>query len=134
MAKKAVNSKNSTNSKKSALAFFAENAVARTRASRSSEGGRYNVKTRRLVIPASFAGKSVGVAVAEGVLVVGGEGGYACHPSQHFVTLPAGTVACEESVTLVKTDLPEAVAELGEDAVAYLLPKVAEKSPKKSEK
>lgn len=120
MAKKSA-SKN-TNSKKSAVAFFAENAVVRTRASRAGSGGRYNAKTRRLVVPATFAGRSVAVAVADGVVVVGGDGGFKCHPSQHFVTLPEGTVAVSESVTLEKVALPTAVAELGDDAVAYKLP------------
>ena len=112
----------SKKSKNPAAAFFAENAVVRSRASGSGNGGRYNVKTRRLVIPATFAGKSVAVAVSGGVLVVGGDGKFKVHPSQHFVTLPAGTVDTKESVTLEKTDLPEAVAELGDDAVAYRLP------------
>lgn len=120
------NAKN-TNSKNSAVAFFEKNAVARTRASRSSDGGRYNCKTRRLVIPASFAGKSVAVAVADGLVVVGvGVGGGTlckCHPTQHFVTLPVGTVGGSESVTLEKVALPSAVASLGDSAVAYKLPK-----------
>lgn len=121
MASKSASKK--TNSKKSAVAFFAENAVVRTRASRAGDGGRYNAKTRRLVVPATFAGRSVAVAVADGVVVVGGEGSFKCHPSQHFVTLPIGTVAVSESVTLEKVALPTAVAELGDDAVAYKLPK-----------
>lgn len=121
MASKSA-SKN-TNSKKSAVAFFEKNAVVRTRASRAGDGGRYNAKTRRLVVPATFAGRSVAVAVADGVVVVGGEGSFKCHPSQHFVTLPIGTVAVSESVTLEKVALPTAVAELGDDAVAYKLPK-----------
>lgn len=116
------NSKN-TNSKKSAVAFFSENAVVRTRASKSGDGGRYNAKTRRLVIPARFSGQSVAVAVADGVVVVGGDGAFKVHPSQHFVTLPADTVAVSESVTLEKVALPTAVAESGVDAVAYKLPK-----------
>ena len=119
-------------SQKSALAFFAENAVARARATRGGDGGRYNFKTRRLVVPSSFAGRSVAVAVSGGVLVVGGDGKFRCHPTQHFVTLPVGTVAVAESVTLEKIALPSAVAELGENAVAYRLPKVAKKSAKKS--
>lgn len=129
MAKKSA-SKN-TNSKKSAVAFFTENAVARTRASKAGNGGRYNAKTRRLVIPATFAGKSVAVAVADGLVVVGGDGSFKCHPSQHFVTLPLGTVAVSESVTLEQAELPTAVAEAGVDAVAYKLPE-AKKSAKKS--
>ena len=118
-------------SSKSAVAFFAENAVARARATRGGDGGRYNSKTRRLVVPSSFAGRSVAVAVSGGVLVVGGDGKFRCHPTQHFVTLPVGVVAVAESVTLEKIALPSAVAELGENAVAYRLPKVAEKSAKK---
>lgn len=121
MASKSA-SKN-TNSKKSAVAFFEKNAVVRTRASKSGDGGRYNAKTRRLVIPARFSGQSVAVAVADGVVVVGGDGAFKVHPSQHFVTLPADTVAVSESVTLEKVALPTAVAESGVDAVAYKLPK-----------
>lgn len=115
------------NSKNSAVAFFSENAVARVRASRAGDGGRYNAKTRRLVLPASFAGQSVAVAVADGLVIagVGVAGGTICkcHPSQHFVTLPVGTVAGDASVTLEKVALPTAVAELGDKAVAYRLPK-----------
>ena len=108
-----------SNSKNSALvAFFADNAVARTRAGGSGVGGRYNAKTRRLVVPASFAGKSVAVAVSDGLVVVGvGVGGGTlckCHPSQHFVTLPVGVVAVAESVTLESVALPSAIAELGD--------------------
>ena len=121
MASKSA-SKN-TNSKKSAVAFFEKNAVVRTRASKSGDGGRYNAKTRRLVIPARFSGQSVAVAVADGLVVVGGDGAFKVHPSQHFVTLPADTVAVSESVTLEKVALPTAVAESGVDAVAYKLPK-----------
>ena len=129
MARKS-NSKN--NSKKSAMAFFADNAVARRRATRGGNGGRYNFKSRRLVVPASFAGKAVAVAVSGGVLVVGGDGEYRCHPTQHFVTLPAGVVDVSDSVTLESVALPSAVAELGDEAVAYQLPKSPEKSAKKS--
>lgn len=119
---KTQTSKN-TNSKKSAVAFFEKNAVVRTRASKSGDGGRYNCKTRRLVIPASFAGKAVAVAVADGIVVVGGDGNFKCHPSQHFVTLPEGTIDSKKSITLEKVALPTAVAELGDNAVAYKLPK-----------
>ena len=75
------------------------------------------------VVPARFSGQSVAVAVADGVVVVGGDGAFKVHPSQHFVTLPADTVAVSESVTLEKVALPTAVAESGVDAVAYKLPK-----------
>ena len=129
MTKKS-NSKN-TNSK-AVLAFFAENAVARTRASKAGGGGRYNAKTRRLVVPAVFAGKSVAVAVADGVVVVGGEGSYKCHPTQHFITIPAGTIDSAESMSLEKVALPAAVAELGDNAVAYKLP-AAKKAAKTAE-
>lgn len=133
MATRKSNSKN-TNSK-AVLAFFSENAVARTRTSKSGDGGRYNAKTRRLVVPTKFSGRAVAVAVADGIVVVGGEGSYKCHPTQHFVTLPAGTVDSAESVTLEKVDLPTAVASLGDDAVAYKLPTAdAKPATKKSSK
>ena len=122
-----------TNSK-SAMAFFESNAVKRSRASKSSEGGRYNCKTRRLVIPASFAGESVAVAVADGIVVVAKGGSFKVHPTQHFVTLPDGTVDSKDSVTLEKTDLPEAVKDLGDDAVAYKLPKASKTTKAKASK
>lgn len=123
-----------TRAKKSGdLAFFVENAVVRTRATRSSAGGRYNAQTRRLVVPVAFAGKKCAVAVTGDLVVVGvaEDGGYACHPSQHFVTLPVGTVACDKTVTLAVAPLPEAVKKSGVEAVAYRLPKPAKKTVEK---
>lgn len=120
--------------KKTAVTFFTANAVERTRTSKSGDGGRYNPTTRRLTVPTKFGGRAVAVAVANGIIVVGGEGGYKCHPTQHFVTLPAGTIDSAKKVTLEKVDLPSAVASLGDNAVAYKLPKPTKKSSKKSTK
>lgn len=116
---KTQTSKN-TNSKKAVVTFASLTAVARTRATKSADGGRYSVKTRRLVIPADFAGKKCEVKSGGGVLVVVAtkDGKYSCHPDQHFVTLPSGTVVADSNLTLEKTEL----ADLPKEAVAYKLP------------
>ena len=109
---------------------FASLQVARTRAGGNATGGRYNPKTRRLIIPASFAGKRVAVVASGGLLLVGGAGDFACHPSQHFVTLPAGVVASTAPVTLEAVEkLPEKVGgvKLPAGVVGYRLPKPADK-------
>ena len=113
---KTQTSKN-TNSKKAVVTFASLTAVARTRATKSADGGRYSVKTRRLVIPADFAGKKCEVKSGGGVLATK-DGKYACHPDQHFVTLPSGTVVADSNLTLVKTEIPD----LPKEAVAYKLP------------
>jgi hypothetical protein len=114
---------------------FASLQVARTRSGGTSIGGRYNPKTRRFVIPASFAGKKVAVVTSGELLLVGGAGDYACHPSQHFVTLPAGLVTASTSITLeAVAKLPEKVGgvKLPAGTVGYRLPKVAKKTAKKT--
>lgn len=121
--------------KKSAVVTFASLQVARSRAGGASAGGRFNPKTRRLVVPACFAGKKVAVVVHGELLLVGGAGGFACHPTQHFVTLPVGVVASASPVDLAVAELPKiAGVKLPEDAVAYRLPVIAKKSGKKSGK
>lgn len=107
---------------------FASLQVARNRGSSKSEGGRYNAKTRRLVVPATMAGKAVAVIVEDGLVLVGGSGDFKCHPTQHFVTIPAGAIDASESVTLAKVEVPATVKgiKMPEGMVAYKLPAKSE--------
>lgn len=116
------------------VATFASLAVARSGAGGAGVGGRYNPKTRRLVVPASFAGQRVSIVVDGDLLIVGGAGApeasSSCHPTQHFVTVPAGVVPAGSPavpVDLVPAEkLPASVRgiRLPADCVGWHLPVV----------
>lgn len=100
--------------------FFNKFGVKGTRRG-SSDGGAYNIKTRRLVLPKSWAGKKVGVAVKDGLLIIAEvAGGRAVHKDQHFLTLPRGVIEADANLSLAKADAP---ADAPAGSVCYELPK-----------
>lgn len=116
---------------------FASLQVQRKRGGKAGNGGRYNPKTRRLVIPSEFSGKKVGIIVDGGKVLVGGEGIYSCHPTQHFVTMPDGVIEASQSIDLVPLKAEEIPAEvqgvkMPKGMVGYKLPKAEAKKSAKS--
>ena len=114
---------------------FASLQVSRGRKASTSTGGRYSASTRRLTVPSEMAGQKVGVIITDQLVLVGGEGTFACHPTQHFVTIPAGEVEVAKNVTLEVAEVPATIegVKMPEGMVAYKLPaKVAKKAGAKT--
>lgn len=113
---------------------FASLQVSKGRKASTSVGGRYSASTRRLTVPSEMAGQKVGVIVTDELVLVGGEGTFSCHPTQHFVTIPDGVVEVAENVTLEVAEVPATIegVKMPEGMVAYKLPaKVAKKTKAK---
>lgn len=128
MGRKNMASKGGSINRNTGALDFAAAQLARKRGGTAGAGGRYNVGTRRFYLPSTFAGRSVGACTHAGrYLIVGGEGVYSVHPSQHFITLPAGAITASEHITLAR--VPDAelrgLGKLPKDAVGYYLPKAA---------
>lgn len=124
-------------SKNTKVMTFASLQVQRSRGGKSGNGGRYNPNTRRLVIPAEFSGKKVGIIVDSGLVLIGGEGIYSCHPTQHFITLPNGVIEASQSIDLEPLKAEEIPAEvqgvkMPKGMVGYKLPKAEAKKSAKS--
>lgn len=124
---KSLNAK-STNANDEVMAFFTKNAVEKVRAKGSDDGGRYNPKTRRLTLPSRFAGKKCRFAHETGtnlcLIQIADDGKFACHPAQHFITVPTGTFAVSKSATFKRIYRLSVTATLEKDGdiVAYEVP------------
>ena len=117
---------------------FASLQVQRSRGGKSGNGGRYNPKTRRLVIPSEFGGKKVALIVDGDKALIGGEGIYSCHPTQHFITLPSGVIEASQSIDLEPLKAEEIPAKvqgvkMPKGMIGYKLPKAKSKAEPKAE-